>query len=167
MLVISNNLIGKMPIPKDAVVRVNLAWVNLYEARAILQSSKHNIYLDYPFGRAKPPKSVITLDEAISLANDFNVRYFAVSNVEDVKIIRDLNKRVKPEIVPKIETVKGVKNIQNIAKEVSTIMLDVDDLWIDCKGKNWYNLIKRVKSAEVNILELAAVIFYDNKGKKS
>jgi len=152
-----------MSIPKRAIIRVNLAWVNLEEAREILKNSKHRIYLDYPSGRTKPPKPTITLDEAIDLANEFKVRYFAVSNVESVRTIKELKKRVKAEIVPKIETVKGVKNINNIAKEVNMVMIDKDDLWVDCKGKNWHNLIKRVRSAEVNILELAGIIFYDTK----
>lgn len=158
-IVVSNNLIGKIPIPDNSIIRLNLAWVSLEEARDIL-SKINNVYLDYPTGRTKPPKPTITLEEAIDLANEFNVKYFAVSNVEDAQTIRNL--KVKSEIIPKIETIKGVENIEEIAKEVNMVMLDKEDLYLDCKGKDFEKLINKVR-ASVKTLELIGVVFNERE----
>ena len=157
-MIFSNNLTGKIKTKKTDIVRVNLAWVNFQQARQILKKRK-NVFLDYPSGRTKPPKPTITFKQAIDLANEFNVKYFAVSNLESVEKIKELKAKVKSEIVPKIETTEGVKNIAKIAKEVKTIMLDKDDLWVDCKGKNFSRMVKKVRSCKIKVFELAGVIF--------
>jgi pyruvate kinase len=159
-MIISNNLIGKMPIPKDAIIRVNLAWVSKEEARKILSETKNDIYLDYPSGRTKPPKPTMTLDDAIELANEFKVKYFAVSNIECICDVLDIQSKLYySEFVPKIETVNGVENIREITQEVDIIMLDKEDLYVDCNGEGYEDLINKVRSSKVKVLELAGVIF--------
>src|SRR6185369_15118491 len=102
MIIVSNHLLNTTDIafPKDAVIRVNLAWIKSFpEAEKILAESQHDIYLDFPQGRSKPPKPLLTLDNAITLANKYpNVKYFAVSNVEKVGPLWDLKKRLRPEV---------------------------------------------------------------------
>lgn len=148
-----------MPIPADVIIRVNLAWVDYERAKLLLNSINQPIYLDYPSGRTKPPKPTITLDEAIALANEFKVRYFAVSNYEDAKTIRDIKERVKCEVVPKIETIKGVENIAEIAKEVAMVMLDKDDLFVNCRGQGFEELVGKIRTCGIKVLELQGVIF--------
>ena len=87
---------------------------------------------------------------------DRKKRTLEIEDGEDVKRIKE---KVNSEFVPKIETIKGVENIHEIAKIVETVMLDKEDLYIDCGGKNYEQLIKEVKSANVRVLELIGVIF--------
>jgi hypothetical protein len=163
MLVASNNLIGKLPLPEETVIRVNLAWASLEEAENILKQN-NKVYLDYPTGRTKPPKPTISLCQAIALANKYKPLYFAVSNIEDVQVIRDLKSETDVQIVPKIETVNGVENIDKIAEEVDMIMLDKDDLYLNCKGKDYEKLIERVRNSKVKVLEVVGIIFqYEGK----
>jgi len=125
-------------VPSDAVFRINLAWINnLDDLKEILRKHKnHIIFLDLPINRTKPPSNSYSLEEIIHILIDFpNVKYLAVSNVEtadDLKkylqhIPKDLN------IVPKIESPKGVNNIKEITdvltSEQKMIMLDHDDLF--------------------------------------
>lgn len=159
MFIISNYATDKIKIDTDYVTRVNLAWVKPGEAREVLGGISGDVYLDYPSGRTKPPKPKMTIDEAIDLANEFNVRYFAVSNVESVDEIKKIKSRITSEFVPKIETVKGVKNINEIALEVDMIMLDKEDLYVNCGGNKYEELIEEVRKADVSILELIGVIF--------
>jgi len=181
MLIISHNLLFKtdMDFPKHAVMRVNIAWQkNTKEVEQVLTYlKKHDIYLDYPQGRSKPPKPSITLDDAIRIAHKFpNVKYFAVSNVEDPKAIFEIRKRLPPhiELVPKIETVKGVENLEAIVKKINTkfIMLDKEDLYVDVdKDHNLYqNLVetvrKKCKSCKIDGLELQGVVFSPHKAIK-
>ena len=166
MLVISNHLQGKMPLPKDAIIRVNLAWYPSVEAaRQALDDANRDIYLDYPRGRTKPPKPKITLYEAIELANEYKVRYFAVSNVEVPKFIEEISARLETaEFVPKIETALGVENIRAIITTgVKTIMLDKEDLYVDVDMDAWAyeKLIDSVRqqTSNVTLLELQGVVF--------
>lgn len=163
MLVISNNLIGKMPIEEDTIIRINLAWVDYEAAQAIISSSKHKIYLDYPDGRKKPPRGKISLTEAIQLSDNPNVKYFAVSNCEDVwklkGIINELPKHI--EFVPKIETEIGVNNMSDMeAIGIKTFMLDKEDLYTDVKGDvDKYNKLVEQARTHNGVIELQGVVF--------
>lgn len=164
-MIISNNLIGKMPIADNAIIRINLAWIkSLDEAKRIITNSKHDIYLDYPTGRTKPPRPVITLNEAIELTKNKQVKYFAISNAEDISKIKEIKSKVKAELVPKIETQLGVSKINEMIEAgIKTIMLDKEDLYIDanCDSKEFNLLVNSVRSYKdrVKILELQGVIF--------
>ena len=161
MLVISNHLIDKMPIPYSAVIRINLAWIkDKAEAEKIIKNCKHDIYLDFPDGRKKPPVPTITLEEAIELAKD--VKYFAISNAEDIRKLSEIRRMINCELIPKIETVAGVMAIPAMIEiGIKTIMLDKEDLYTDCEQDSFiYNkLIKKVRSYDLKVLELQGVVF--------
>jgi hypothetical protein len=159
--IISNNLIGKIPVSKETVIRINLAWVSKEEARKIIDKSKHSIYLDYPDGRTKPPTPTITFEEAVELSKHKNVTYFAFSNATLNKV-KDIKVKVNCILVPKIETEQGVKEVPDMIKEgIKTIMLDKEDLYtaVDCDPIKFNKLLDEVRSYKVNILELQGVVF--------
>ena len=164
MLIISNNLIGKTPIPKRAIIRVNLAWLkSIDEARCIIRNSRHDIYLDYPQGRTKPPKPIIKFDDAIRLTNYSQVKYFAVSNIEQAEDVRHIMDSLRDvEFIPKIETKTGVKNLKAILAEgIKTIMLDKEDIYTDvgCNSTTYNQLVTEARNANCKVLELKGVVF--------
>ena len=60
MIIISQNLTNyDFPIPKDAIFRINLAWISdLDTLEEILEKHKeHKIFLDLPKNRTKPPNN--------------------------------------------------------------------------------------------------------------
>jgi len=160
-----------MPLPADAVIRVNLAWSKDRDdaERAVSQLRGCKIFLDYPQGRTKPPKPVVTLDEAIALANKYEVAYFAVSNIESHLPLLGIKSllHIAIQLVPKIESMKGVNNMSSIIKKtgVQYLMLDKEDLWTSC-GHNQSHFDAAVQAArnhaqynEVHLLELQGVVF--------
>lgn len=137
-MIISNNALKLYDIlPTDLVVRVNVAWSkNFQELHTIIENATHPIYLDYPTGRTKPPKPTISLEDVIMLANhSHRVKYFAFSNAEDPIYVTQLREKVnsRVQLVPKIETVKGVENLVAICKAAQTdmVMLDHEDLYVN------------------------------------
>jgi citrate lyase beta subunit len=173
MIVVSNHLLTTTHVtfPEDIVVRLNLAWMkDKKTAIATLKKIKHDVYLDYPQGRSKPPKPVLTLAEALAIAKKFkNVKYFAVSNVEDpveVKKMRNALPR-SIEFVPKIETKRGVKNIPSIVKagRVKYAMLDKEDLYGDVEhDSDIFDILvsaarMSAKESGIKLLELQGVVF--------
>ena len=162
-IIISNNLIGKIPVLDSSIVRINLAWVDNYEAaQRLLNESNHQIYLDYPDGRKKPPQPKISLTEAIKLSSHPKVKYFALSNAEDIDKLSNIKNQIDCELVPKIETEKGVKIIPRmIEMGIKMIMLDGDDLYVDvkCDGAKYESLKQEVRSYDLTVLELQGVIF--------
>jgi hypothetical protein len=173
MIVISNHLFAATHIkfPKDVVVRVNLAWMkDKATAISTLKSIEHDIYLDYPQGRSKPPKPTLSLTEAIDIAKKFkNVKYFAVSNVEDPIEVKEMRKLLPSsiEFVPKIETKRGVKNIPFIvtAGRVKYAMLDKEDLYGDVgRDSDIFDILvsaarTSAKESGITLLELQGVVF--------
>ncbi|MBI3573825.1 hypothetical protein HY090_02135 [Candidatus Kaiserbacteria bacterium] len=174
MLIVSNYLLTKTDLmyPDHTVVRVNIAWIkSKRELVSVLEGiDKHHVYLDYPQGRTKPPKPILTLDHAIEMANRFSkVKYFAVSNVEDPEAIYAIRLQLPKtiELIPKIETKKGVENLEKIFKKIDAkfIMLDKEDLYLDIKrdSKLFEKLIgitrKKGKKHGVKVLELHGVVF--------
>jgi hypothetical protein len=175
MLVISNHVkkIG-MKIPKNAVVRINIAWLNdLKELRSIINENKNNeVWVDYPTGRKKPPTPKILWIDAVKILNVYkNVKYFAFSNAEDCGNVWNIRKQVPKRIklIPKIETVEGVRNLANIVKsaETDTIMFDKEDLYTDVGHDPKYFEIfvdyvnKICKENKIKCLGLKGVIFSD------
>ena len=162
-MIISNNLLGKLPVPDDAIIRVNLAWIKtLKEAKNIIKNSKHDIYLDYPSGRTKPPTPTLDIKDALELAKDKKVKYFALSNAEDLAVLENIKNQLNAIFVPKIETFEGVMNIpEMIEMGIDHIMLDKEDLYIDCECDNavYNTLLKNVRSHPIKIFELQGVIF--------
>lgn len=163
MIVISNNLIGKMPLQDDAVIRINLAWVKTKEeAQALLSGIKQDVYLDFPDGRSKPPKPTITLEDAIELSRNENVKYFAVSNCEDIDKMRIIIDQIDCEFVPKIETKLGVLMMTDMAKRlgIKTFMLDKEDLYtnVRCNNDEYERLVEEARRYK-GVIELQGVVF--------
>ena len=174
MIVISNHVktIG-MEIPKDAVVRINVAWVESKETlhRILNENANNSVWLDYPTGRNKPPKPVLTLSETINFCKVYGnlIKYFAFSNAEDTNII-ELIRQAVPEhitLVPKIETYKGVAFLPHIVEAAKTkiVMLDKEDLYVDLKmDSNHFNsacneVLKTCNNLGITCLTLKGVIF--------
>lgn len=177
MLIISNYLFSKSNInfPDDAIARINIAWIkNVENLKEVLESIKHDIYLDYPQGRTKPPRPVISLDESLALVHFYkHIKYFAVSNVEDPDNIEAIQHRLPNgvELVPKIETQKGINNLDVILErtKVKYIMLDKEDLYLDANTDSvlYEDLINQARlkclNHGVTVLELHGVVFIDLK----
>lgn len=174
MLLISNNIQKYFDLPETAVIRVNMAWVqNIEELEVILnelENQKRSVFLDFPQGRNKPPKPVLNFQDAYHFCNTFScINYFAVSNVELVENVKEiqqnLNKRI--QFVPKIETLEGVKQFGRLIYEcdLRVVMIDKEDLYLDVKKDNaeffkCVNFLRSIsKSLNVKLLELEGVFF--------
>ena len=139
MLIASQNLLNyNVPVPKNTIFRINLAWTNtLDELKDLLQKHQtHDIFVDLPIHRTKPPNNKYSLDDIIPIFKlNPNVKYLAISNVEssnDLKKYLD----VLPQsitLIPKIESPTGVNNIEDtmnsIPSDQKIVMLDHDDLY--------------------------------------
>ena len=186
MLIISQNAINyEFEIPKDSVLRINLAWCNsISELENILKThQKNQIFIDLPIGRIKPPNNRYTLEEIVPLFENYkNIQYFAISNVEndtDLDVFLDhIPKNIT--IIPKIESPKGINNIEKIIKKLDyderIVMLDHDDLFSNIKKENEdpSNFQKYIKiligkcdKNNVNLLRTVGVIFSDDEKRQT
>jgi pyruvate kinase len=171
MIVVSNHLIQRkiIRVTNSMTVRVNLAWVkNKGELKKYL-AVPYEIFLDYPHGRLKAPASKFNVLESIDIANTFkNITHYAMSNAEETDMLLMLRKLIRADvvIVPKIETCKGVENLENIigAARTRVVMLDKEDLAVSTGDRKAYavaveNVRYYCKNNRIKILELAGVIF--------
>ena len=120
MLIASQNLSNYgVPVPENTIFRINLAWTNsLDELKNLLQKhSEHDIFVDLPIHRTKPPNNKYSLEDIIPIfESNPNVKYLAISNVEssnDLKKYLDLLPN-SINLIPKIESPNGVNNIKDI-----------------------------------------------------
>lgn len=135
MLLVSNNLRHYTPIPDHAVIRVNLAW---YPTLDILKDNirpHHSVMLDYPIGRKKPPTNQYSIKEIHDLIKDHQqIKYLAISNTNSSEDLKDFLS-LPVQIVPKIESIQGVEEIDNILESLpykeKVVMLDHEDLHHD------------------------------------
>ena len=186
MLIISQNLTNyNIPIPKDAIFRVNLAWCDsIAQLNDILKKhSNTQIFLDLPIKRIKPPNNRYEIEDLVSVINSNDqIRYLAISNVESEI---DLKKYVElfPKnliIIPKIESSKAITNLQNIASVLNgpekIFMLDHDDLFSDILKKNETEskfkeyikmLIKFCDKNNIKLLRTVGVVFNDEEKRVS
>ena len=181
MRIFSQNLTNyDIPLPKNSIFRINLAWINtLDELESLLKKHTNSeIFLDLPIGRTKPPNNKYSFDDLIKiLFSNKNIKYFAISNVNSSD---DLKKFVVaiPEyvsLVPKIESPEGVLNIKEITdvlKDKKIVMLDHDDLYSNLIKKNEspekfkdyiINLTEFCKKNNVTMLRTIGVIFSDEE----
>ena len=75
MILISQNLVNyDIPIPKNAVFRINLAWVSSIDQLKELLTlhKKHDIFLDLPTNRTKPPNNRYSLGDISSTLKEFS-----------------------------------------------------------------------------------------------
>ena len=161
-----------MDFPLNSIIRINLAWVeSLTEAKRVIDCLiNKDIFLDFPLNRNKYPIPKLSLLESIELANKCsNIKYFAFSNAEDPNIVEIIRKLLNINIilVPKIETIKGVKILSEIINKAKTniIMMDKEDIFTDVEGNNedFVNTIEEIRKYgnqnNIKILELQGVIF--------
>lgn len=172
MKLISNNALKYMDIPKDYVIRINLAWItDIDELKSIISKLTHDIFLDYPHNRIKPPVTNFNIYELIDLANETKkIKYLALSNSEHTGYLNHIRQLLNPsvQIVPKIETVDGVNNVIGVCRAAKTkiIMLDKDDLFNSVKTPPVYSkLISKLEllcyREKIHILNIIGVIFSD------
>lgn len=176
MLLVSQNLMNyDMSFPGNVVLRINMAWVdNISTLKETLDKHDTDFFIDFPSGRIKPPNNQYTISELLPILHDYpNIAFLAISNVESPNDILKYSELIgkRPQIVPKIETVKGVKNISKIATKLSKgdyIMLDHDDLFTDViknnqTTKDFLDLIDTLvsfcNSSNFNLLRTRGVIF--------
>ena len=180
MILISQNITNyDIPIPENVVFRINLAWINsIVELKKLLEiHQSHIIFLDLPVNRTKPPNNKYSLNDIISILENYDsIRYIAISNVETGKDLDEYLEVVPKNItiVPKIESHTSVENIKNITEKLEykerIIMLDHDDLYSNLLKSNissdkfsFYvnNLIEFCKSNNITLLRTIGIIFTD------
>lgn len=134
MILVSNNLRNYMRIPDHYVIRVNLAWTfSLDDLIENLNSHANDFFIDIPSGRTKPPSNKYSLEKLYPIFTAWpNVRYLGISNVEKSSQLENYGMfGARPILVPKIESIAGVENIDEIMSGIKTekiIMIDHDDL---------------------------------------
>ena len=172
MLLISNHLtqLDQFKKLKNVVIRINMAHVKDSKQLEEFVNVPYDIFLDYPKGRSKPPLPSSNLDEAIAFTKKYNnIKYFATSNIEEIAEV-NLICEMLPEgvsFVPKIETLKGVINLNKLfdTGKIKHIMLDAEDLYTNIQNdvELFINLKERVrrvcKEYNVELLELYGVVF--------
>jgi len=186
MLIISQNATDyNLDFPKDAILRINLAWCNSIEEleNILKKNDKYGIFVDLPIGRLKPPNNRYTLNEIIPILENYNnIKYFAVSNVDDDIDLNDFVNSVPKNItiVPKIESPNGVKNIEKIITKLEYdkkfVMLDHDDLFSNIKKNNEdtsmfqvyiKQLMDKCRENNVGLLRTVGVVFSDDEKRET
>ena len=186
MLIVSQNITNyDIPVPENAIFRINLAWINsIDELTKILEiHNKRKIFLDLPTNRTKPPNNKYTLNEIIEIIKTHtNIEYFAISNVESKNDLSEYIEKLPNSItlIPKIESHIGIENIEEIAKSLDyksrVMMLDHDDLYSNLlKSKQplekftvYINqLTEFCKSNDIILLRTIGVIFSDEEKRIS
>lgn len=176
--IVSQNLAKSgMQLPNHTILRVNLAWhKDLDSVKEMLEEHKaSDIFMDIPIGRKKPPNHNHDIDNIAALANAAkNVKYVAISNVEDPESVRYYCKKFKAKIVPKIETLKGTERLADILDALNykpqMIMLDHEDLFsnlVHLKKEHHYldivnELVRTCISQGVHLLRVKGIIFSDD-----
>ena len=182
LLLISQNVFSyNLSLPKDAILRINLAWCNsLGYLKSILDAYKEfAFFIDLPVSRIKPPNNKYSLEDLIPIIESYKqIRYFAVSNVESKNDLQPFLDKLPDyiNIVPKIESSKAVLNIREICDSLKTekriIMLDHDDLFSSIirnnEDKNTFQeyikkLIDFCKKENISLLRTVGVMFSDDE----
>ena len=172
-----------IPLPADCIFRINLAWVNeINELEELLKKhTQHNIFLDLPVGRTKPPNNRYTMDDIIPILNEYsNIKFLAISNVNNKDDIQKYLPGVPKSItlVPKIESTDGINNINEIVDSLpyheKIIMLDHDDLYTSVMNKHksptalkkyFLELSDFCNKNNITLLRTVGVMFSDEEKK--
>ena len=174
-MILSNNALKYFDkLPNNLTVRINVAWIkSIKELEVLLKNSTHDIYLDCATGRTKYPKPKIKLKQVLDIIKNLpRIKYLAISNSEVPKVLQAIRNKVDKStiLVPKIETTKGITNLEKICQAANTkiVMLDKEDLYYNLNGNNenlkkWITkLNKKALQNDIKILRLQGVIFdYD------
>jgi len=186
MIILSQNLTNyNLPIPDDVIFRVNLAWCDSIEdLNKILKKHENTpIFLDLPIKRIKPPNNKYNIEDLIPVINSHKqIRYFAISNVESGDDLKEYVE-IMPEnltIIPKIESIKAIKNLESIFSTLSNgkkiFMLDHDDLFSNIiknneSELNFKDYIKTLnefcEKKGVKLLRTVGVVFNDDEKRVS
>ena len=185
MLIVSQNMTNyDVDLPENVIYRINLAWINdLKTLKEILKKHEnHQIFLDLPKNRTKPPNNKYSMDEIKPILENYkNIKYFAISNVDSEKNLTDFLQYLPNNIivVPKIESPTGVKNIEEITNLLGSekiVMLDHDDLYSSMvksndEPKNFpiyvKSLIDFCNLNNVTLLRTVGVMFADTEKRVS
>ena len=172
MILLSNHLLtlDEFKNVGNVVVRINMAHVKDENELKKFVNADYDIFLDYPKGRTKPPIPTLSFTEAVDVMKKYsNIKYFATSNIEEVSEVNLICEMLPNRVsfVPKIETLKGVLNLNKLfdTGKIKYIMLDSEDLYTDVKNdvELFINLKDRVKRIcneySVELLELYGVVF--------
>ena len=182
MLIVSQNISQySVSFPNDVIYRINLAWINnVQELESLLKKhDKQKIFLDLPINRIKPPNNKYSLDDIVPILNSYeNIKYFAISNVNNANDLESYNELIPKNItiVPKIESTVGISNVSEIVKAIPSeekiLMLDHDDLFSaltklaepPSNFKNYINeLVEFCKENNITLLRTIGVIFSDEE----
>ena len=182
LLLISQNVFSyDLSLPKDAILRINLAWCNnLDYLKSVLDTHKEFVFfIDLPVSRIKPPNNKYSLEDLIPIIESHKqIRYFAVSNVESKNDLQPFLEKLPDyiNIVPKIESPKAVLNIKEICDSLKTekkiVMLDHDDLFSSIihsnEDKNSFQecikmLIDFCEENDISLLRTVGVMFSDDE----
>ncbi len=182
MLIISQNASNYgIPLPSNAIYRINLAWINnIQEFEELLKKHKnHKIFLDLPINRVKPPNNKYSLNDISQILKSYNnIKYFAISNVNSSKDLERYIQLIPNNIilVPKIESPEGISNVSEIVQAIpgqeKILMLDHDDLFSALtklnespdKFKDYINeLVEFCKENNTILLRTIGVIFSDEE----
>tara|TARA_B100001121_G_C18450149_1_gene508101 strand:+ start:168 stop:677 length:510 start_codon:yes stop_codon:yes gene_type:complete len=165
-----------MKFPENTVLRINMAWVKSIDyLKSILDKFDKEIFLDLPTGRQKPPNYRYNMKDLANVFSNYPlIKYFAISNVETTSQVVDAYNNIpnKITLVPKIESINGIKNIDSITgalrEQQRIVMLDHDDLFSNIISKRetveYYielidNLVNYCKSEGIMLLRTRGVIF--------
>ncbi|KFM19838.1 pyruvate kinase protein [Marine Group I thaumarchaeote SCGC AAA799-D07] len=180
LLIISQNITNyDLPIPKDAIFRINLAWVDsIDELTKILAIHRSNeIFLDLPTNRTKPPNNKYSVDDLVPIINsNSNIKFFAISNINNSNDLKEYLEKIPEHItlVPKIESPEGVTNVKeicNVLRNEKILMLDHGDLYTillkNNKKNEFTNYLKQLldfcKNNNITLLRTIGVIFSDEE----
>ena len=185
MLIVSQNMTNyDVNLPKDTILRINLAWIdNLETLKNNLETkSKEKIFIDLPKNRTKPPNNRYSMDEIKPILEYYsNIKYFALSNVDSAEYLNEYLGYIPKNIVivPKIESPLGIKNIKEISEllgDEKIVMLDHDDLYSSMLKKNddpdnfqvyIQQLIDFCEKNNVTLLRTVGVMFADTEKRVS
>jgi len=176
--IVSQNLAKSgMQLPGHTILRVNLAWHrDLESVREMLKvHATSDIFLDIPIGRKKPPNHNHDIEHIAIMANETgNVKYVAISNVEEPGTVRHYCQKFKAKIVPKIETLKGVSALSQILEALNyrpqVVMLDHEDLFsnlVHLKREGHYlelvgQMVEICREKQAHLLRVKGIIFSDD-----
>jgi len=172
MILLSNHLLtlDEFKNVDNVVIRINMAHVKDVNELKRFVNTDYDIFLDYPKGRTKPPIPTLSFTEAIdAMKKHSNIKYFATSNIEEVSEVNLICEMLPRGVsfVPKIETLKGVLNLNKLfdTGKINYIMLDSEDLYTDIRNdvELFITLKDRTKRIcekySVKLLELYGVVF--------
>ncbi len=172
MILLSNHLLTlpEFRNVEDVIIRINMAYVkDIFQLEKFVDID-YDVFLDYPQGRTKPPVPILDINDALDIMKRYeNIKYFASSNIENVSEVNTICDIIPDSVsfVPKIETLKGVLNLERIFEgdRVKHIMLDTEDLYTDVENdiSLYTYLINSVKKTcdnyNIKLFELYGVVF--------